>query len=243
MTSKQVPLSAELVNRPSPGAIEEETYSRGFRCIAGLDEVGRGPLAGPVVAAAVVLPRGFSHTDMKDSKLLSPGQRERLVPVIKTNAVSWGIGIVEVEEIDRINILKASLLAMVRASLVLHPTPDCLLIDGNQMIPRDFFQAKMTSAKRLPQQRAIVKGDQLCYSIAAASILAKVVRDAMMMDLDKSYPEYGFARHKGYCCVSHLAALRRFGPSPIHRRSFAPVRDVCPEFEDVLPLFFPKEER
>jgi ribonuclease HII len=196
-----------------------------------------------VVAGAVVLPRGFSHTDIKDSKLLSPGQREKLVPVIKKHAVSWGIGIVEVEEIDRINILKASLLAMVRASRVLEPTPDCLLIDGNQMIPSDFFQPTVIAAKRLPQQRAIVKGDQLCYSIAAASILAKVARDAMMMDLDKSYPEYGFARHKGYSCVSHLAALRRFGPSPIHRRSFAPVRDVCPEFEDVLPLFFPKEDR
>jgi len=170
-------------------------------------------------------------------KILDEGTREQLAAYIKRDAICWAVGRADVEEIDRINILKASLLAMVRASRVLQPTPDCLLIDGNQMIPSDFFQGRVIVSKRLPQQRAIVKGDQLCYSIAAASILAKVARDAMMMDLDKSYPEYGFARHKGYSCVSHLAALRRFGPSPIHRRSFAPVRDVCPKFEEELPLF------
>jgi ribonuclease HII len=244
MTGKQLPLSAELASRPSPGVIEEETYLSGFRYVAGLDEVGRGPLAGPVVAAAVVLPRGFSNSDVKDSKLLSAGQREKLVPLIKKNAVSWGIGIAEVEEIDRINILKASLRAMVRAFQVLQPLPDCLLIDGTQMIPADFFQPKMIPAQRLPKQRAIIKGDQLCYSIAAASILAKVARDAMMTDLDKNYPEYGFVNHKGYSCLSHLEALRRFGPSPIHRRSFASVREVCPKSEVVSPLFlYPKEER
>src|SRR5882724_10096337 len=115
MGDNQMPLSKELTQPPPPGAIEEETYSRGFKCIAGLDEVGRGPLAGPVVAAAVVLPRGFSNGDIKDSKLLSAAQREKLIPVIKENAVCWGLGVVPVEEIDRLNILKASLLAMAKA--------------------------------------------------------------------------------------------------------------------------------
>lgn len=137
MAGKQLPLSVELAARPLPGVIEEKTHLSGFRCIAGLDEVGRGPLAGPVVAAAVVLPRGFSNSDFKDSKLLSAGQREKLVPLIKETAISWGIGIVEVEEIDRINMLKV-LLAMVRASQVLKPSPDCFLIDGNQMMPGVF---------------------------------------------------------------------------------------------------------
>ena len=238
MKSKQFALSAEFIRLPSPGAIEEQTYAHGFKCVAGLDEVGRGPLAGPVVAAAVVLPRGFSNGDIKDSKLLSPAQRERLVPVIKENAVCWGIGVVPVEEIDRLNILKASLLAMAKAFRALRPAPDCLLIDGKQAIPAEFFRLKRISTKLRPQQRTIVKGDQLCFSIAAASILAKVARDAMMVDLDKSYPEYGFADHKGYTCSAHLEALRRFGPSPIHRRSFKPVREACVEgLHTTLALF------
>ena len=157
MAGMQLPLSVELAARPSPGVIEEETHLSGFRWIAGLDEVGRGPLAGPVVAAAVVLPRGFSKPDFKDSKLLSARQREKLVPLIKASAVAWGIGIVEVEEIDRINILRASLLAMVRASQVLQPFPDCLLIDGNQMIPADFFEPKMISAKLCPSRERSLK--------------------------------------------------------------------------------------
>jgi len=243
MGDNQMPLSEELTQPPPPGAIEEETYSRGFKCIAGLDEVGRGPLAGPVVAAAVVLPRGFSHPDIKDSKLLSPSQRETLVPIIKQNAVTWGLGIVEVEEIDRINILRASLLAMGKALKALRPIPDCLLIDGNQKIPAEFFRVKSIAGKPRPQQRTIVRGDQLCFAIAAASILAKVARDAMMVELDKSYPEYGFASHKGYSCVAHLAALRRFGPSPVHRRSFKPVRDACTVREDAtFELFWGRGE-
>jgi len=232
MGDNQIPLSEELTQPPRPGAIEEETYSRGFKCIAGLDEVGRGPLAGPVVAAAVVLPRGFSHPNIKDSKLLSPSQRETLVPIIKQSALSWGLGVVEVEEIDRINILRASLLAMGKALKALRPIPDCLLIDGNQKILVEFFWVKSMLGKPWLQQRIIVKGDQLCFAIAAASILAKVERDAMMVQLDKSYPEYGFASHKGYSCLAHLAALRRFGPSPVHRRSFRPVRDACNVSDD-----------
>jgi ribonuclease HII len=242
MGDNQMPLSEELIQPLFPGAIEEETYSRGFKCVAGLDEVGRGPLAGPVVAAAVVLPRGFSHPDIKDSKLLSPSQRETVVPIIKQNAVTWGLGIVEVEEIDRLNILRASLLAMGRALEGLRQTPDCLLIDGNQKIPAEFFRAK-SLAKVHPQQRTVVKGDRLCFTIAAASILAKVERDAMMVELDKNYPEYGFASHKGYSCIAHLRALRRFGPSPVHRQSFKPVRDACTENENARLVLFQGNRR
>src|SRR5918994_6005015 len=238
MRRVQMTLSDEF-NRPLEFIdMEEQGYSRGFNCIAGLDEVGRGPLAGPVVAAAVVLAPGFTHPDVKDSKLLTAEQRERLSPTIRESALCWGVGVVEVEEIDRINILKASLLAMVKAFRALQPVPDCLLIDGNQMIPAGFFQMSAIS-KELPQQRTIVKGDQLCISIAAASILAKVARDTMMVELDKTYPEYGFAHHKGYSCILHMEALRRFGPSPIHRRSFKPVRAMCAvEFETNLNLPF-----
>jgi ribonuclease HII len=159
MDNCQIPLSQDFTHPVPLGLIEERTYSRGFKCIAGLDEVGRGPLAGPVVAAAVVLPRGFSHPDIKDSKLLTASQRERLVPVIEQSAVAWGLGVVDVEEIDRINILKASLLAMGKALRDLQATPDCLLIDGKQKIPGEFFRPKKTSAKVQPQQRTIIKGD------------------------------------------------------------------------------------
>lgn len=237
MIGKQFTLSDEF-ERPLPqGAIEETSYLRGFKCIAGLDEVGRGPLAGPVVAAAVVFPRGFTHPDIKDSKLLTAEQREKLLPTIRESALSWAVGVVEVEEIDRINILKASLLAMVKAFRSLRPMPDCLLIDGNQPIPAEFFKPAVSA--HLPHQRTIVKGDQLCVSIASASILAKVARDTLMSEFDKSYPEYGFASHKGYSCVMHIDALRRFGPSPIHRRSFRPVREMCTDNREgeTGPLF------
>jgi ribonuclease HII len=229
MRDGQMPLPAEWTDPVPFGAIEEDGYSRGFTCIAGLDEVGRGPLAGPVVAAAVVLPRGFSHDGIKDSKLLTAKQRERLAPVIRAQAESWGIGVVEVEEIDRINILKASLLAMAKAFAALRPPPDYLLIDGNQQIPAEWLQTSHRSSGGPPQQKTIVKGDRLCFSIAAASILAKVARDEMMIELHEHYPQYGFAGHKGYGSAAHLEALRRFGPSPVHRRSFRPVRDVCGE--------------
>jgi ribonuclease HII len=238
MSGKQFTLSADFDQPVRQGAIERQSYSRGFKCIAGLDEVGRGPLAGPVVAAAVVLPLGFTHSDIKDSKMLTAEQRERLLPTIRESAVCWGVGIVEVEEIDRINILKASLVAMVKAFRALRPVPDCLLIDGNQMIPAELFQVNAVF-KQLPHQKTIIKGDQLCVSIAAASILAKVARDTMMVELDKIYPEYGFAHHKGYSCITHMEALRRFGPSPIHRRSFKPVRAMCTvELETDLDLPF-----
>jgi len=226
MRGGQLPLAGELENPVGFRAFEEEGFARGFRRIAGLDEVGRGPLAGPVVAAAVVLPRGFFHPDIKDSKLLTATQREKLAPLIRSNAASWGLGVVEAEEIDRINILKASLLAMAKACEALRPRPDYLLVDGNQEISRELLQAISRSGGSPPPQKTIIKGDRLCLSIAAASIIAKVARDRIMVELDKSYPAYGFASHKGYGSAAHLEALRRFGPSPIHRRSFRPVREA-----------------
>lgn len=226
MSRGQRPLSEETRAPLQFQPVEEEGYERGFNCIAGLDEVGRGPLAGPVVAAAVILPRGYRHWSIKDSKLLTANQRESLTPIIKQDAVSWGLGVVEVQEIDRINILKASLLAMAKAFQSLRPAPDFLLIDGSQTIPAEFLNSDDVPRSQ-PQQRTIVKGDRLSLSIAAASILAKVARDALMVELDKIYPEYGFARHKGYGSKAHLESLRRYGPSPIHRKSFKPVRELC----------------
>lgn len=205
---------------------EVESYARGYNAIAGVDEVGRGPLAGPVVAAAVILPRGFSDPEIKDSKLLSPKQREKLAPLIRESAEGWGLGVVGVVDVDRINILQASLLAMMQALDALARRPDCLLIDGNQPIPAKLFAESRWSAESTPYQKTIVRGDQLCLSIAAASIVAKVARDEIMVGYDKEFPHYGFASHKGYGSTAHLQALRRYGPSPIHRKSFAPVRDL-----------------
>lgn len=205
---------------------EADALARGFRAVAGVDEVGRGPLAGPVVAAAVILPQGFVHPDIKDSKMLSAKQREQLAPVIEQAALSWALGIVDVEAIDRLNILRASLTAMAQALRGLSTAPDYALIDGNQKIPREIFAVLGFTAAQPLSQQTIVKGDQLCLSIAAASIVAKVARDRMMVDYDRQYPEYGFAGHKGYGSAAHLAALERYGPTPIHRRSFKPVRDL-----------------
>lgn len=236
-------LSEEMAPPARPhGRLEAEAYSRGFRFVAGLDEVGRGPLAGPVVAAAVILPEGLAHPDIRDSKLLSARARESLVPWIKERALTWGVGIIEPSEIDRLNILNASLLAMANALAQLRPQPDYLLIDGPHKIPWEFFQAEGSAQKATgerrglftdasclmsapPFQRAVNKGDRLSVSIAAASIVAKVARDQIMMDYDRLFPEYGFGQHKGYASPSHLAALSRHGPSPIHRRSFSPIRE------------------
>lgn len=236
MKQNQGWLSAEMALPTRPGQLEEEGYSCGFHCIAGLDEVGRGPWAGPVVAGAVILPRGVSHPDIQDSKLLTSRKREALAVWIKERAVAWGLGIVSPQEIDQINVLKASLLAMAYATMQLEPTPDCLFIDGPHKIPLDFLQRvqkvqdvqHLNGFKRfeqMPSQRAIKKGDRLCVSIAAASIIAKVARDGMMREYDKLYPEYGLGQNKGYGSPVHLAALNRHGPSPIHRRSFRPVRE------------------
>jgi ribonuclease HII len=179
--------------------------------IAGVDEVGRGPLAGDVVAAAVILgdspPAGLT-----DSKALSPRQRERLAETIRSEAVSWSLGRATVAEIDDLNILQASLLAMRRAVEALSVQPSLVLVDGNRL-PRWSYEA-----------RAIVKGDLIEPAISAASIVAKVTRDSEMVSLDEQYPGYGFAAHKGYPTKAHLAALASLGVSPIHRRSFGPVK-------------------
>ena len=217
----------------NPGDLNFEPFearaaAQGFRFVAGVDEVGRGPLAGPVVAAAVILPSEICLPGIKDSKLLSPRQREQLAPMIQHHAVSWAIGVVDVAEIDRLNILRASLRAMMQAFQALSPLPDYLLIDGNQRITDE--PASGSEAHHMPMQETIVKGDQLCLSIAAASIIAKVARDRMMVEFDHRYPQYGFAAHKGYGSASHLAALEKFGPCPIHRLTFRPVREVTEKF-------------
>jgi len=175
---------------------------------AGVDEAGRGPLAGPVVAAAVILPRDCSLEYLNDSKKLSSRQRETILDLIKKYAISTAVGIVDAKVIDTINILRASLLAMEKAVNGLNPLPDSLLIDGSNRI----FVS-------LPQE-TIIKGDSKSCSIAAASILAKVTRDSIMISYNDTYPEYNFIKHKGYPTREHLEAIRRFGPSPIHRKTF-----------------------
>jgi ribonuclease HII len=179
--------------------------------VAGVDEAGRGPLAGDVVAAAVILDAANPITGLGDSKKLSAGQRERLYPVIRERAVAFAIARANVEEIDTLNILQASLLAMTRAVRALTVHPAFVYVDGNHC-----------PAWAWPSQ-AVVKGDSRIAAIAAASILAKVARDHDMAVLDREYPGYGLARHKGYPTAMHLEALRKLGPSPIHRRSFGPV--------------------
>ena len=175
----------------------------------GCDEAGRGCLAGPVVAAAVILPEHFSHPLLNDSKQLTEKQREALRPIIESEALAWGVGIVSNEEIDEINILHASFLAMHRAIDDLVFRPELLLIDGNRFRPYP----------GIPHE-CIVKGDATYRSIAAASILAKTERDRMMLELALQYPGYGFAEHKGYPTPQHRAALAELGPSPVHRLSF-----------------------
>ncbi|MEO7741835.1 MAG: ribonuclease HII [Usitatibacter sp.] len=179
--------------------------------LCGVDEAGRGPLAGAVFAAAVVLYPGRGIEGLADSKLLSPKVREELSARIRAEALAWSIASASVEEIDRINILRASLLAMKRAVETLGMDPEEVCVDGNQ-VPRIAYKC-----------RAIVKGDRLVAAISAASILAKVARDAEMAVMDARYPGYGFAEHKGYASPEHLAALRERGPCEIHRRSFEPV--------------------
>lgn len=179
--------------------------------VAGIDEAGRGPLAGPVVAAAVILDPGRRIRGLADSKVLSPERREELALLIHERSVAWAIGSADVAEIDRLNILHATMLAMSRAVAALPVAPEEALVDGNRC---------PTLACRV---RAIVKGDRDVKAISAASILAKTTRDAMLRDLDRRYPGYGFAQHKGYGTPEHLAALERHGPCPEHRRSFAPV--------------------
>ncbi len=180
--------------------------------ICGVDEAGRGPLAGAVYAAAVILDPAKPIAGLKDSKALSASQRSRLADLIKANALAWNVAAATVEEIDRINILQASLLAMKRAVEGLSLMPSLALIDGNR------------APRLMCRVQTIVKGDATEAAISAASILAKTERDLSLLQLDQSYPQYGFAQHKGYPTPAHLAALRSFGPCPAHRRSFGPVQ-------------------
>ena len=188
----------------------------GYRLVAGVDEAGRGPLAGPVVAAAVILPDGLILPDVNDSKKLTPEVREKLFEIITREALSLGVGFGDHQLVDSINILQATLSAMRDAVLGMSITPDFLLIDG------------ISSIKMNIPQCTVKKGDSLSLSIAAASIIAKVTRDRMMVEYDALYPGYGFAGHKGYGAASHLAAIARLGPSPIHRKSFRGVKEHVP---------------
>jgi ribonuclease HII len=200
--------------------LEEAARSGGALRIAGVDEVGRGPLFGPVVAAAVILQKGCHLPGLDDSKKLSEKKRNAIVPEIRSNAVAWAIAAVDAETIDRINIRQASLLAMRRAVEQLALSPDFLLIDGRDTIDWD-----------CPQQ-SVIHGDTLSLSIAAASVLAKVHRDRLLVELDREYPGYGLAEHKGYGCPAHLEALERLGPTPLHRKSFHPVAQSVLQFRE-----------
>lgn len=188
--------------------IEENCFAQGYSMICGVDEAGRGPLAGPVCAAAVILPKNLKLPGLNDSKKLTDKKRRELFPLIKEQAVSYGIGFASQQEIDEINILQATFLAMQRAIDQLQVRPDLALIDGNRQ--KDFGVVA----------RTVVKGDSLSASIAAASVLAKVSRDDVMLQMAERYPQYGFDIHKGYGTKAHYAALTEYGPSPIHRMTF-----------------------
>ena len=203
----------------SMNVFESKAREDGYRAVAGVDEAGRGPLAGPVVAAAVILPPGYEHPGINDSKKLSSRQRERLYAIIQHDAVSIGVGLSEAPLIDRVNILQATLLAMREAVLELFPPPDFLLIDGLNRIDL------------ATPQEAIIRGDSQSISIAAASIIAKVSRDRLMEMYHRQFPQYNFLRNKGYGTKEHRAAIVKFGRCKIHRRSFR-----IPEMDDLTVM-------
>jgi ribonuclease HII len=194
--------------------VERELWSAGLTLVAGVDEVGVGPLAGPVVAAAVIVPPDLRVRGVDDSKRLSARRREELAHELHAHAGGVGIGVVEVADVDRLNVYRAALEAMRRAVLALPVQPQHIVVDARRIPGLDV------------PQTPLVKGDTRSYSVAAASIVAKVARDRLMCDLDAVYPAYGFRRNMGYGTADHLAAIERFGPSPVHRRSFAPVREL-----------------
>jgi len=194
-------------------ALETQARIKGYNIIAGIDEAGRGALAGPVMAAAVILPEGLRIPGVDDSKKLSPETRECLFDVIMNLAISVGIGSGDDQMVDRINILQATRYAMFEAVTALSPQPDFLLIDGISPIETNI------------SQKTVKKGDSLSLSIAAASIIAKVSRDRLMRGYDLVYPGYGFAKHKGYGCLSHMEAIRLLLPTPVHRKTFAGVKE------------------
>ncbi|MFI5331615.1 MAG: ribonuclease HII [Desulfobaccales bacterium] len=190
---------------------------KGLRLIAGVDEVGRGPLAGPVVAAAVILPENLRISGLADSKCLTPEVRAELDQAIRAAALAVAVRELGARQIENLGILKAALRAMAQAVAALHPAPQLVLVDGNQPLPLTF-----------PQQ-PVIKGDALCPSISAASIVAKVYRDTLMERLHQRYPQYNFARHKGYATAEHLEALRCWGPCELHRRTFRGVKEWLEE--------------
>jgi ribonuclease HII len=193
---------------PTMNSFERRAHQLGYRSIAGIDEVGRGPLAGPVIAAAVILPPNYRNKEIKDSKQLPAKKRENLSEIIRQDALSIGLGVVEASIIDEVNIFQATLLAMKEAALNLSLTPDYLLIDGSHRI----FVS-------IPQE-TIVKGDSLSVSVASASIIAKVSRDRIMEMYDRQFPQYNFSKNKGYATAEHREALKKHGRCKIHRRSF-----------------------
>lgn len=197
--------------------IENEYKEKGYTVIAGTDEAGRGCLAGPVVAAACILPIGLTIEGLNDSKKISPKKRELLYDVIREKAISYAIAEASVEEIDTMNILNAAQLAMRRAVAQLTPTPDLTLVDGN--IAREFPMDTVT----------VIHGDAISPSIAAASILAKVYRDRLLIEMDEKYPEYGFAKNKSYSTKAHMDALRKYGPADCHRKTFLSFLDKEPK--------------
>ncbi len=201
-------------NGGDPFFFERRAYRDGYCRVAGIDEAGRGPLAGPVVAAAVILPGECRIPRLTDSKKLSPALREKLFPLIQEKAVAWGVGSCDAGLIDRINILEATRRAMEAAVAALHPSPDYLLIDA------------LWIHDPTPQ-KGIIKGDLLSHSISAASVIAKVTRDRLMAEFHQRYPEYNFQKHKGYGTLEHRRILQERGPCPIHRKTFRGVREYC----------------
>lgn len=195
--------------------IERTLFKKGYNHIAGTDEAGRGPLAGPVVAAAVIIPNDVTIANLNDSKKLTKNQREKLFEAIATSGAICSVGVIDNETIDRINILKASLLAMQKAILSLEVKPDFILVDGSFTVPN----------VTIPQM-AIIGGDAICDSISAASIIAKVTRDRIMDKYQEIYPEYSFVNHRGYPTKRHLDELKNYGPTDIHRKTFRPVEKL-----------------
>lgn len=189
--------------------IEEEFYNSGTKCICGIDEAGRGPLAGPVVIASVIMPRYSMIEGVNDSKKVSEKKREELYEIITNEAISYGVGIIDQKEIDRINILNATKEGLTMSVKELSIRPDLILVDALNKIDTD----------GIPYQ-SVIKGDAKCYSIAAASIIAKVTRDRIMRQWDEIYPQYGFAKHKGYGTAEHISAIKEYGLCPLHRLSF-----------------------
>lgn len=208
--SKQKRGRARKLPRAAPKTFECEAWQRGLRYVAGVDEVGRGPLAGPVVAAAVIFPPDVHIAHVTDSKLLWPEEREELARQIKAQATAWAVGLVPAPMIDAVNILRATYVAMREAIRALAPQPELLLVDGWALPDIEYPQIN------------IIGGDRLSFSVAAASIVAKTTRDRIMCHMDTLYPQYGFASHKGYSCAEHFRAINEHGPCPIHRYSFSP---------------------